>query len=188
MLERATGRPVADYLAEVLWQPMGAEADGSWSLDSEASGFEKMESGINGRARDFAALGYLFAHDGAVGGRQVVPAEWVREATANDVTTDPAAHYQYLWWVDTERPGRFCAMDNHGQVISVDPAADVVVVRMGDRYGLSHRTGRRCCARWPTRCCGRRRRRSSPGRRLPRPRRRRNDRRVGQVAGRRGWT
>ncbi|KAE8765542.1 serine hydrolase domain-containing protein [Georgenia thermotolerans] len=138
VLERATGRPVADYLAEELWQPMGAEADGSWSLDSEASGFEKMESGINGRARDFAALGYLFAHDGAVGGRQVVPADWVREATAKDVTTDPAAHYQYFWWVDTERPGRFYAMGNHGQFIYVDPATDVVVVRMGDRYGLSH--------------------------------------------------
>ena len=48
---------VADYLETRLWQPMGAEADGSWSLDSERSGFEKMESGINGRAIDFAKLG-----------------------------------------------------------------------------------------------------------------------------------
>jgi CubicO group peptidase (beta-lactamase class C family) len=137
VLERATGHPVADYLAEVLWQPMGAEADGSWSLDSEASGFEKMESGINGRARDFAALGHLFAHDGVAGGRQVVPAAWVHEATANDVSTDPAPHYQYFWWVDTERPGRFYAHGNHGQFIYVDPATDVVVVRMGARYGIS---------------------------------------------------
>ncbi|MEE6274573.1 serine hydrolase [Georgenia sp. MJ206] len=136
VLERATGMPVADYLSEVLWGPMGAEADGSWSLDSDASGFEKMESGLNARAMDFARLGYLFAHDGAVAGRQVVPATWVHEATANSTSTDPAAHYQYGWWVDTERPGRFYARGNHGQFVYVDPATDVVVVRMGERSGL----------------------------------------------------
>jgi CubicO group peptidase (beta-lactamase class C family) len=136
VLERATGTPVAEYLSEVLWQPMGAEADGSWSLDSDASGFEKMESGLNARARDFARLGYLFAHDGAVARRQVVPAAWVREATANDTSADPAAHYRYWWWVDTERPGRFYARGNHGQFLYVDPATDVVVVRLGERSGL----------------------------------------------------
>jgi type II secretory ATPase GspE/PulE/Tfp pilus assembly ATPase PilB-like protein len=30
-----------------------------------------------------------------VGDRQVVPAAWVAEATADDTDTDPAAHYQY---------------------------------------------------------------------------------------------
>jgi CubicO group peptidase (beta-lactamase class C family) len=47
ILERATDRPVATYLSQKIWRPLGMEADGSWSLDSEASGFEKMESGIN---------------------------------------------------------------------------------------------------------------------------------------------
>ncbi|CAA9464257.1 MAG: Beta-lactamase class C-like and penicillin binding proteins (PBPs) superfamily [uncultured Rubrobacteraceae bacterium] len=46
ILERATDRPVATYLSQKIWRPLGMEADGSWSLDSEASGFEKMESGI----------------------------------------------------------------------------------------------------------------------------------------------
>jgi CubicO group peptidase (beta-lactamase class C family) len=55
ILERATGRPVSAYLSQKIWRPLGMEADGSWSLDSEASGFEKMESGINARAIDFAA-------------------------------------------------------------------------------------------------------------------------------------
>ena len=40
------------------------EADGSWSLDSTQSGFEKMESGVNARARDFARFGMLFAREG----------------------------------------------------------------------------------------------------------------------------
>ena len=69
ILERATGMPVARYLQQKLWKPMGMEADGSWSLDSTTSGFEKMESGVNGRARDFARFGMLFAEGGKMGGK-----------------------------------------------------------------------------------------------------------------------
>ena len=135
VLERATGESVSDYMARHLWQPMGAEADASWSLDSEGSGFEKLESGVNAVPRDYARFGYLFAHEGHVDGRQVVSAEWVREATARTTAADPAEHYQYWWWVDTERDGRFYARGNHGQFVYVDPATDVVVVRLGRTDG-----------------------------------------------------
>lgn len=40
------------------------DAPASWSLDSDASGFEKMESGINARAIDFAKIGRLFLNNG----------------------------------------------------------------------------------------------------------------------------
>ena len=32
VLERATGTSVSDYMATKLWQPLGAEADATWSL------------------------------------------------------------------------------------------------------------------------------------------------------------
>jgi CubicO group peptidase (beta-lactamase class C family) len=67
VLERATGQSVSDYLSQRLWHPMGAEADASWSLDSTWSGFEKMESGLNAIARDYARFGLLFANDGRAG-------------------------------------------------------------------------------------------------------------------------
>lgn len=136
VLERATGRPLADYVAEHLWQPMGAAYGASWSLDSEEHGFAKMESGLNARPIDYARFGYLVAHEGRVGGRQVVPAAWVARATAREARTDPAEHYQWFWWVDTEHPGRFMARGNKGQLIYVDPAADVVVVRTGREFGI----------------------------------------------------
>jgi CubicO group peptidase (beta-lactamase class C family) len=136
VLERATGRPLPAYVSEVLWTPLGAEADASWSIDSETSGFAKMESGFNARPIDYARFGYLFAHDGRVGDRQVVPEKWVAEATAADTSTDPAEHYQYWWWVDTDHPGRFSARGNKGQFVYVDPATDVVVVRTGVDFGI----------------------------------------------------
>ena len=54
VLERATGMSVSEYMATKLWQPLGAERDATWSLDSEASGFEKMESGLNAAPVDYA--------------------------------------------------------------------------------------------------------------------------------------
>ncbi|NNC91143.1 MAG: serine hydrolase [Acidimicrobiia bacterium] len=126
--------PVTEFLETRLWQPMGAEAAGSWSLDSEESGFEKMESGINGRAIDFLKLGRLFLNKGRNGDRQVVTAAWVAEATRRDTTTDPAAHYQYFWWVDEEHDAYY-AEGNHGQFIVVVPKQELVILRMGDRYG-----------------------------------------------------
>jgi CubicO group peptidase (beta-lactamase class C family) len=142
ILERATDRPVATYLSQKIWRPLGMEADGSWSLDSEASGFEKMESGINGRAIDFAKFGRLYLNEGEWDGRQVVPAGWVEQSTRVDTTSDPADFYQYLWWVDVVEPerGRFLARGNLGQFIYVAPDKDLVIVRMGENFGYE---------RWP---------------------------------------
>ena len=101
ILERATGMRVSRYLQEKLWKPVGMEADGSWSLDSTSSGFEKMESGVNARARDFARFGMLFAQEGNWEGRQLISRGWVEESTRADTSTDPSQDYQYFWWVNT---------------------------------------------------------------------------------------
>ena len=140
VLERATGMAVAEYLETRLWQPMGAEAEGSWSLDSRRSGFEKMESGINGRAIDFVKLGWLFLNGGRNGERQVVPRAWIEEATRVDTTTDPAAEYQYGWNVDVEKDSYY-AEGHLCQFVYVYPAARLVLVRMGLNCGGTYWTG-----------------------------------------------
>ena len=140
ILERATDRPVATYLSQKLWRPLGMEADGSWSLDSEASGFEKMESGINAKAIDFAKFGRLYLNRGEWNGEQVVPASWVEQSTRVDTTSDPANFYQYFWWVDVVEPerGRFLARGNLGQYVYLAPDKDLVIVRMGESFGYNH--------------------------------------------------
>jgi CubicO group peptidase (beta-lactamase class C family) len=140
VLERATGMSVSEYMAMRLWQPLGAELDATWSLDSDADGFEKMESGLNAAPVDYARFGELFLHGGRWNGTQIVSRGWVREATAADTSTDPAAHYQYFWWIDTTRPGRFYALGNLGQYIYVAPDADTVIVRFGSDWGVSNGT------------------------------------------------
>jgi CubicO group peptidase (beta-lactamase class C family) len=137
ILQRATGMQVSRYMQEQLWKPIGMEADGSWSLDSKKSGFEKMESGVNGRARDFARFGMLFAKEGRNWeGEQLISRSWVEESTRADATTDPSLEYQYFWWVDT--PGsknHFSARGKYGQYIYVAPEKDLVIVRLGKEEG-----------------------------------------------------
>jgi CubicO group peptidase (beta-lactamase class C family) len=121
---------------------MGAEADGAWSLDSERSGFEQMSVGINARAIDFAKLGWLFLNEGKNGERQVVPAAWVEEATRMDTATDPAAGYQYGWWVDVDHGGKAYNADGHrGQFIYIYPDANLVLVRHGTDTDGTYWTG-----------------------------------------------
>lgn len=139
ILERATGRNVTAYLQEKIWTPLGMEFDGSWSLDSAESGFEKMESGINARAIDFAKFGRLYLNNGSWNGAQVVPADWVAVSSAdNGLIKDAPIYYGYMWWGEKCNPTGhdFLAMGNFGQYIYVSPGNDLIIVRNGDRYGV----------------------------------------------------
>jgi len=139
ILERATGRPVTTYLQEKIWTPLGMEFDGSWSLDSEKGDFEKMESGINARAIDFAKLGRLYLNAGNWNGTQIVPSDWVRISTQNNgLLLDRPLYYGYMWWGERCNPDShdFFAIGNFGQFVYVSTAKDLIIVRNGESYGL----------------------------------------------------
>jgi CubicO group peptidase (beta-lactamase class C family) len=140
VLERSTKRPVSQYLEEKIWKPLGMEAPGSWSLDSERSRFEKLESGINGRAVDFAKFGRLFLNRGNWNGKQIIPPAWVDESTRLDTTTDPAPNYQYMWWVNARVVGKhhFFAAGKHGQYIYLIPEQNLMFVRFGKTDPFRH--------------------------------------------------
>jgi CubicO group peptidase (beta-lactamase class C family) len=150
ILERATGMSVSAYLEAKIWQPLGMEFDASWSLDSKSAGFEKMESGINGRAIDFAKFGRLYLKNGNWDGTQVVPAEWVAESTRPDASLNNEAYYPndfifksgrgyygYLWWGLWREDSNydFSALGNHGQIIYVSPQKNLIIVRNGESFG-----------------------------------------------------
>ncbi|WKZ35161.1 MAG: serine hydrolase [Anaerolineales bacterium] len=140
IIERVTGVNVSEYLQEKFWKPMGAEYSASWSLDSEASGFEKMESGINARAVDYARFGLVFLHTGTWNGSQILPEEWVSESTTpEDAWKVPSLsglslYYKYHWWGFQNEDGTydFMALGRYWQVVYVAPRRNVVVVRLGD--------------------------------------------------------
>ena len=52
LLREATGISVTKYMQEVLWNPMGAESNAYWLIDSE--NMEMVYAGLNATARDYA--------------------------------------------------------------------------------------------------------------------------------------
>jgi CubicO group peptidase (beta-lactamase class C family) len=149
VLERATKMPVATFLQDKLWQPAGMAADASWSLDSEATGFEKLESGVNARVLDFARFGQLFLDQGvALDGRRVLSVDAVRAATSPEGAVSlahlrPGAYYKHFWWGyrrgDADDGYDFSARGNHGQFVYVSPKNQVVIARNGRAYGVPAR-------------------------------------------------
>lgn len=147
ILERATGMSVTDWTQTRLWDRLGMEFDGAWTLDSTSSGFEKMEAGLNARAIDFAKLGRLMLEQGRWEGEQVVSAEWVARASGTDPEWRAPSFagdrfYGLMWWGVAYPDGSsdFYAAGDHGQYVYVSPGSRVIIVRMGDDYGVSSRT------------------------------------------------
>lgn len=135
VLERAlVKKTITQYLQEKLWQPMHMEFDASWSIDRKNNGIEKTFCCLNARARDFAKLGRLYLKQGNWKGNQLVPAWWVQQSTKVDTTKGSAPYYQYQWWLPTYT-GDFMAQGILGQYIYVNPAKDLIIVRLGKSQG-----------------------------------------------------
>ena len=132
VLIRALKKPLAEYLSEKIWRPMGAEAHATWLLDK--AGFETGYCCINAVLRDYARFGMLLANYGAIDGKQIIPAEWVKAATTPPAdhlkvgTATPNNGYGYHTWITHRTEPRFAALGVHGQAIYVDPVRKLVVV------------------------------------------------------------
>lgn len=135
IVERVTGRTGAEYMSEKLWQPMGAEYDAYWIMDGpDDVGREFYGAGLAVTARDHARFGQMFLQDGMANGKQVVPADWVHEATVPDEGYEPiapgeAVGYQYQWWTDANSDV-FMALGLHHQFIWVDPTNQIVIAKI----------------------------------------------------------
>ncbi len=128
ILERATGRSATEYLEEKIWQPLGMEAPCTWSMDSEKSGFEKMQVGINARAIDFAKFGKLYLDQGNWKGKQLLSADWISKSTSKEYQKDLRKDYLYAWW---SLENGFAAIGAFGQYICVFPDQKMIVLRFG---------------------------------------------------------
>ena len=130
----ATGQGLSAYVADRLWQPMGAEADATWTVDP--SGIEYAWGNFNATLRDWGRLAMLLADDGVRDGKQIIPREYLLEAT--DFRRQPAAFapgtatpyfgYGYQFWTYPGAVRRFALLGVFGQSIFVDPQLRLALV------------------------------------------------------------
>lgn len=139
LLQRLYKKPLATLLSERIWQPLGMEAEAYWNIDqADEEGMEIAFCCINARLRDYAKLGRLYLQQGNWNGEQLLPANWVQEATTpNAPHLEPGASphgygprgYAYQWWVPENYQREYFAAGVWGQFIYVSEPDDLIIVR-----------------------------------------------------------
>ena len=108
VVERATGKPYADYLSEKVWQPLGMERSALIGLDSQKHHVAKSFAGLTTNVRDLAKVGRLFLNNGCNDGEQIVDAAFVRRCLSTHTSGKEMGRYSYSWYwgVEDEENGK----------------------------------------------------------------------------------
>lgn len=126
----------ASWPRRALFDPLGMD---SAVFETDASGTFVGSSYLFATARDWARFGALFAD----GGRDVLPAGWVKFSTT-PTPQAPDGKYGAHWWLKLSPelggrspaaaaipPDAFHALGHEGQCLTVIPSRALVVVRLG---------------------------------------------------------
>ncbi|MFY8128168.1 MAG: serine hydrolase domain-containing protein [Chitinophagaceae bacterium] len=134
ILAKATGKSLAEYASEKLWQPLGAVHPALWSIDHE-KGYEKAYCCFNSNAKDFARIGKLMLDSGKHNGVQIIDSTyWANSIKPCGILTEKGEtcnYYGYQWWIDPEHKEVFYARGILGQYIICIPSKNLVLVRLG---------------------------------------------------------
>jgi CubicO group peptidase (beta-lactamase class C family) len=142
-MERATGKDLSEILTSELWSKLGAEQDAYILLDHYQQAYSS--AGFNATLRDLGRFGAMMAAGGKWNGQQIVPEAWMKDIRTNGVSSGgknsvgPAAPalwpgheagtYRDFWWESEKSCGRYTGVGLGGQLLVIDPVADVVVVK-----------------------------------------------------------
>lgn len=136
VIRRATGKSIGENLRERIWSRLGVEQDAYFAVDT--LGNEFAGGGLNASLRDLARFGEMMRLDGRFNDQQIVPKSVVDDIRrgANKehfakagFSLLPGWSYRNMWWVSHNAHGAFSARGIHGQVIYIDPKAEMVIAR-----------------------------------------------------------
>ncbi|MBR5253547.1 MAG: serine hydrolase [Bacteroidales bacterium] len=145
VITKVCDKPLADLISERFWKPMGAHIEAYYQLD--ATGTEFAGGGFNAALRDLAAFGEMIRNDGYFNGKQIIPQGLMKDIIENsnankfDKESYPLLKgwaYRNMWWVTKNNDKAFCARGVHGQVIYIDPVAEMVIVRLSSHAEASN--------------------------------------------------
>jgi CubicO group peptidase (beta-lactamase class C family) len=127
ILQEATGMTALEYAQQYLFEPLGIR-DVIW--ESDPQGYTRGWGDLHLKPQDAAKIGFLFLNQGSWDGQQIVPADWVKEATRKQADAG-ADDYGYGWWIyDTS----YGASGREGQHIYVVQSINAIVVTTGGGF------------------------------------------------------
>ena len=134
VLEKATGKKLADYLTESLWQPLGAEQPALWQVDDKDHKLAKTFCCIASNARDFARFGKLYKDHGKWNGEPLLDSSFVAKSIVPRFSESP--EYGYGFWLSDHLNKKIFVMRGIlGQYVITIPEDDLIIVRLGHQRG-----------------------------------------------------
>lgn len=143
ILERATNTDFSELLSRELWSKLGAERDAYILLDGYQAAYT--DPGLNTTLRDLGRFAQMMLQNGIFNGQRIVPEEWIHDIRRNgdqNAWKNGASYdreekapgfkngsYRSYWYVTDLATGRYEARGLAGQLIVIDPRANVVIVK-----------------------------------------------------------
>jgi CubicO group peptidase (beta-lactamase class C family) len=128
IVQKVTGQTVLEYLTPRLFDPLGIDKP-KW--DKSPQGISIGGYGLFVRTEDIAKFGQLYLQKGKWNGKQLLPAKWVEQATAKQVSngSDPSRDwdqgYGFQFW--RCRHGAYRGDGKDGQFCIVLPEQDALI-------------------------------------------------------------
>ena len=140
---QVSGLPLHELISKELWQPMGAEEDGYFTVD--AQGYGLASGGFNGCLRDFGRFGQFILMMACVMANRLFQQEWitdVRRGPHGLFSEDrrkilPNGCYRNQFWIEDQNMESFMCLGVFGQLIYIAPAYNMVVVKLSTCHGFS---------------------------------------------------
>ena len=129
IVKKVTGKKVADYFSQNVWQVVGAKYPATWNVD-RIGGTEKTFCCFNASAIDYGRIGMLFLNGGYAGPNKVIDNNWLKRMTTPVTTLDRDWGYGAQVW--HPYPNTSLALGLHGQFIFINPATRTVIVKLSD--------------------------------------------------------
>ncbi len=136
IIARVGGKPLHQQLEDRYWSKLGMEADANMFTDGTGTGIAA--GGLSVQLRDLARFGEMLRNNGKVGARQIVSAKVIadikvgadREKFKSDgYKTLPGWSYRNQFWISHDDHGMYMARGIHGQMLYVNPKAELVIAR-----------------------------------------------------------
>ncbi len=128
IVQKVTGMTLLAYLQPRLFEPLGIE-DASWEVSPQ--GINVGGFGLSIKTEDIARFGHMLLQKGRWNGQQIVPADWVEQATSFQVSNAPSENpdwaqgYGFQFW--RCRHAAYRGDGAFGQYCLVLPEQDAVV-------------------------------------------------------------
>jgi CubicO group peptidase (beta-lactamase class C family) len=121
IVEKTTGTPMLDFLEPRLFEPLQISGV---SCTYSPEGYYYGSTGMKLAVEELSRIGQLYLQKGCYRGKQILPLNWVEQATKKQIDNKEEGYGYYFW---RQEHNSYCARGKWGQICMVLPDKNAVI-------------------------------------------------------------